>query len=114
MGVIPENGGFKPAVVARADSIYSMMINDRFSLYLAYAQTNPPCIVLMNDIVDSCWVHIHHPVLVTFLWLQAFEPVRIEVHSSVTHAGATAALLPLSGLGIASGLVSGLLGVPKV
>ncbi|CAL1143530.1 unnamed protein product [Cladocopium goreaui] len=35
----------------------------------------------------------------------------LPVHSSVTHAGATAALLPLSGLGIASGLVSGLLGV---
>jgi len=34
-----------------------------------------------------------------------------EVTSSVSHAGATAAIFPLSAVGIASGMISGLLGV---
>ena len=36
---------------------------------------------------------------------------KSEVTSSVSHAGATAAIFPLSAVGIASGMISGLLGV---
>ena len=44
-------------------------------------------------------------------WGHCCNGKKSEVTSSVSHAGATAAIFPLSAVGIASGMISGLLGV---